>query len=220
VVDRGAGGVDDAGAGGLGGTCPSAPTTPCPDVEVVFARGTSEPPGVGRVGQAFVDAVRAHAPRRSIATYAVNYPASTNWPTAAEGVADAANHVRDMAANCPRSTLVLGGYSQGAAVIGYVTAAAIPPGYALPPGITGPMSPSIAKHVAAVALFGEPASRFLDGINAPPIVIGPLYASKTIQQCIVDDPVCTQDGGNLAAHGQYIDNGMVDQAADYVARHL
>jgi cutinase len=199
---------------------PSAPTTPCPDVEVIFARGTSEPPGVGGVGQAFVDSLRAHAGQRSIATYGVNYPASTDWPTAADGVVDAANHLRDMAANCPRTTMVLGGYSQGAAVIGYVTAAAIPAGYAVPAGITGPMPPAVAKHVAAVALFGEPASRFLNGINAPPITIGPLYASKTIQQCIPDDPVCTLDGGNLAAHGQYIENGMVDQAADYVARRL
>ena len=34
---------------------PSAAADPCPDVEVVFARGTTEPPGVGGVGQAFVD---------------------------------------------------------------------------------------------------------------------------------------------------------------------
>ena len=34
---------------------PSAAANPCPDVEVVFARGTTEPPGVGGVGQAFVD---------------------------------------------------------------------------------------------------------------------------------------------------------------------
>ncbi|HLR99920.1 MAG TPA: cutinase family protein, partial [Mycolicibacillus parakoreensis] len=30
----------------------------CTDVEVLFARGTSEPPGIGRVGAAFVDALR------------------------------------------------------------------------------------------------------------------------------------------------------------------
>ena len=36
----------------------------CPDVEVVFARGTFEPPGVGATGQAFVDALRARLPER------------------------------------------------------------------------------------------------------------------------------------------------------------
>jgi cutinase len=39
---------------------PSATAEPCsPDVEVVFARGTGEPAGVGGVGQAFVDALRS-----------------------------------------------------------------------------------------------------------------------------------------------------------------
>jgi cutinase len=199
---------------------PSAPTPACPDVEVVFARGTTEAPGVGGIGQAFVDSVQSHSSRKSIATYAVDYPASTDWPTAAQGVIDAADRVREMAATCPKTEMVLGGYSQGAAVIGYVTAAAIPAGYALPPGITGQMAPEVANHVAAVALFGEPSSRFLDNINAPPITIGPLYAAKTILQCIPDDPVCSLDGSNPAAHGQYMANGMVDQAADFAARRL
>ena len=33
---------------------PTAVSQPCPDIGVVFARGTSEPPGVGSVGQRFV----------------------------------------------------------------------------------------------------------------------------------------------------------------------
>ena len=36
-----------------------ASAEPCPDVEAVFARGTGEPPGVGGVGQSFVDSLRA-----------------------------------------------------------------------------------------------------------------------------------------------------------------
>jgi cutinase len=82
------------------------------------------------------------------------------------------------------------------------------------------MSPDVARHVAAVALFGEPSSRFLTAINAPPTAIGPLYAPKTIDQCIVDDPICTNDGGNVGAHGQYVANGMVDQVAVFAAQHL
>ena len=159
-------------------------------------------------------------PGKSLWTYAVDYPASTNWPTAAQGVIDAADRVREMAAKCPTTKMVLGGYSQGAAVVGYVTAAAIPAGYAVPPDITGPMPPEVANHVAAVTLFGEPSPRFLNRIDAPPIAIGPLYAPKTIQQCIPDDPVCSMDGSNLAAHGEYVANGMVDQAADFVVQRL
>jgi cutinase len=199
---------------------PLAAAAGCPDVEVVFARGTTEPPGVGGIGQAFVDSLQAQLAPKSMWTYAVNYPASTDFPTAAQGVIDASARVREMAAKCPSTKLVLGGYSQGAAVVGYVTAAEIPPGFVLPPGITGPMPPEVAEHVAAVVLFGEPSSRFLNRIDAPPINIGPLYAAKTIEQCIFDDPVCTNDGGNIGAHMQYVSNGMVDQTAVNVAQRV
>ena len=37
---------------------PKAAADDCPDVEVIFARGTNEPPGLGRVGDAFVDSLR------------------------------------------------------------------------------------------------------------------------------------------------------------------
>ena len=36
---------------------PAAAAEPCPDVQVIFARGTFEPAGVGVTGQAFVDAL-------------------------------------------------------------------------------------------------------------------------------------------------------------------
>lgn len=199
---------------------PPAPGGGCPDVEVVFARGTTEAPGVGGIGQAFVDSLQSRIGQKSLWTHAVDYPASTDWPTAARGVIDAAGRVREMAAKCPSTKMVLGGYSQGAAVIGYVTAAAIPAGYTVPPGITGPMPSDVASHVSAVALFGEPSSRFLNRIDAPPIAIGPLYAGKTIQQCVPEDLVCSNDGNDFAAHGQYVANGMVDQAASFAARSV
>jgi cutinase len=204
----------------IGLPAPPAGADPCPDVEVVFARGTTEPPGLGGVGQAFVDAVRAQVGGRSVEVYPVQYPASTDFPTAAQGVLDATARIRATAANCPKTKMILGGYSQGAAVMGYVTAAEVPDGYAAPAGITGPMPSGLADHVAAVALFGEPSTRFLDAINAPPITIGPLYAPKTIAQCIPDDPICSLDGGDIAAHGEYAANGMVDEAASFAIGRL
>ena len=38
---------------------PSAWAAPCPDVEVVFARGTAEPPNVSGIGQVFVDSLQS-----------------------------------------------------------------------------------------------------------------------------------------------------------------
>ncbi|MCE9516873.1 MAG: cutinase family protein, partial [Mycobacterium sp.] len=64
-----------AAALGLAGA-PHAAAVACNDVEVVFARGTNEPVGVGRVGDAFITELRNRVPNRSIGVYAVNYPAS------------------------------------------------------------------------------------------------------------------------------------------------
>ena len=199
---------------------PSASAAPCPDVEVVFARGTNEPPGVGDTGQAFINALRSRLGDRSLGVYAVNYPASLDFPTAADGVIDASSHVQTMAANCPATEMVLGGYSQGAAVIGYVTSDAIPDGYIPPPGITGPMPAPVADHVAAVALFGRPSNGFLNRFGAPPITIGQLYKDKTIDVCAPGDPICSVDGNDNAAHALYASDGMDGQAVDFALRHL
>jgi cutinase len=209
-------------ATGSGVVAAPAYAAPCPDVEVVFARGTFEPPGVGGVGQAFVDALQARTTDKSIDVYPVNYPASLDFATAADGVIDASNKVRDTAANCPNTKIVVGGYSQGAAVAAYITEDSVPQGFNLPPGLTGPMPPSVADHVAAVALFGKPSSGFMQMIytGAPPINVGSRYASKTTDLCIPDDPVCAPGGGNNGAHNMYVADGLTDQAADYAASKL
>ena len=113
---------------------PSASADPCPDVEVVFARGSGEPPGIGSVGGPFADALRGDIGGRSLGVYPVNYQASTDFSnpdfprTVVDGIRDAGAHIESMAANCPQTKEVLGGYSQGAALAGYVTSAAVPPG--------------------------------------------------------------------------------------------
>ena len=80
---------------------PVAAAEPCPDVEVVFARGTDEPPGVGRIGQSFVDTLRSHVGGKSLGVYPVDYPATTEFPRAVDGISDAGAHVEHMAASCP-----------------------------------------------------------------------------------------------------------------------
>lgn len=212
-----------AGALSVAGQAVADPgAAPCPDVQVVFARGTFEPAGVGNVGRAFVDSLRAKVPGKSVAEYAVNYPASLDFATAADGVIDASNTVRATAATCPNTKIVLGGYSQGAAVAAYITADAVPQGFALPPGLSGPMPADVTDHVAAVALFGKPSSGFLQMIytGAPAITVGSRYVGKTDDLCIPEDPVCSPNGNDQAAHTSYVDRGLTDQAADYVVGHL
>ena len=189
----------------------------CPDVEVVFARGTAEDPGLGPTGEAFVNSLRSRIGTKSLEAYPVDYPATTEFPKALDGVRDASARVESVAANCPDTNIVLGGFSQGAAVAGFVTANVIPDG--VPEGVPNPMPTDVAKHVAAVALFGTPNERFMRVINQPQIAIGPLYADKTVELCVPDDFVCSS-GRDFNAHTQYVETGMVDQAATFTASRL
>jgi len=202
----------------LGPPPPSASAGPCPDVEVVFARGTAEPPGVGGIGQYFVNTLRKRVGGKSLGVYPVNYPASIDFPTAVDGITDAGHHVESMAASCPHTRMVLGGYSQGAAVMGFVTSNAVPDGAQLTQALE-PMPPEVADHVAAVALFGTPSDKFMSIIGQPPVSIGPLYAAKTIELCVPNDPVCS-GSGDPAVHTKYFEAGLVDQAADFAAGRL
>jgi cutinase len=209
----------------LSAPAPAASADPCPDVEVVFARGSGEPPGLGSVGGPFVDSLRSQIGSRSLGVYPVNYPASTDFSNTAfamtviDGIRDAGNHIESMASNCPKTREVLGGYSQGAALAGYVTSAAVPPG--VPAGAVPPPMPSeVANHVAAVTLFGTPSAQFLQQYGAPPITIGPLYQPKTLQLCAQGDAICESVGTPGVAHALYAVNGMTGQAAGYAANHL
>jgi len=198
-------------------SAPPVLADPCADVEVVFARGTGEPPGVGEVGQAFIDSLRSKVGGRSLREYGVNYPATIDFRTALDGIDDAGDRVEHVSATCPNTKIVLGGFSQGAAVMGFITSAAIPDG--APADAPQPMPSYIADHVAAIALFGTPSRRFMNVIGAPPITIGPLYVPKTTELCAPADPICS-DGGDWGAHNAYTNDGMVDEAASFAATRL
>ena len=100
-----------------GPAAPSATAAQCSDVAVVFARGTDEPNGIGRVGQAFTDELQSLIPGHVVSTYAVNYPASYDFLTAQDGAVDATKYLSNLESQCPSTRIVLGGYSQGAAVM-------------------------------------------------------------------------------------------------------
>ena len=185
---------------------PSAHADPCPAVEVAFARGSGQPPGVGNVGQAFVDSLGSQISGRSMGVYPVNYSATQAFAASAQnGADDVVAHVQDIIGRCPNTRMVLGGFSQGAGVIDLATPA---------------MPPQAVNHVAAIAVFGNPTSplaRNLSGAVFPPI--GPPYSSKTIDLCADGDPACS-GGTNLLAHGSHVESGLTAQAATFVAGRL
>lgn len=190
-------------------TAPTAEAQGCPDIEVVFARGTDEPPGLGRVGSAFVDSLRGRVGNRSVGAYAVNYPATFDFLAAAGGANDASSHIQYMMANCPATRLVLGGYSQGAAVIDVIAAVPVPG-----VGFTNPLPPNTPDFVAALAVFGNPSAKV--GL---PLTVSPVWGSRSIDLCTVNDPVCSP-GDDIAAHSNYVPAGLTGQAAAFVAGRL
>jgi cutinase len=213
-------GVAIAAAAALhAGPMPTADAAPCPDAEVVFARGTTESPGLGPTGDAFVDSLRSRMGAKSLGVYAVDYPAAMDFATAIDGIYDARAHILSTVANCPKTKLVLGGFSQGAAVMGFVTANVVPDGVS-PQDVPTPMPADVADHVTAVALFGKPSPRFMKAINDPSIVIGPQYVSKTVDLCVDNDLVCDPEGRSFSVHNQYAETGTVDQGATFVANRL
>lgn len=200
---------------------PRAAADWCPDVELVFARGTGEEPPYGPTGQAYVDALGSRiAGKRSFAAYPVNYPASDQWTTAVDGIRDTADHVITTANTCPGTDMVLSGFSQGAAVMGFVTSAQVPDGID-PDTVPKPLQPDTADHVSAVVLFAPPNARAMGFLGQPQFAIGPMYQPKTLELCRRDDAVCS-NGLNLDTHHHDYpgDTELIGQAVEFAASHL
>jgi cutinase len=201
------------------GTAPTAAAASCSDIDIVFARGTGEPDGLGKVGQAFIDALRPQLGSRTITTYAVNYPATYDFLTAADGAVDASQHIRSVIKQCPSTRIVLGGYSQGAAVVDMLVG--IPPlgnkvaaiqSKVGDPGSAAQLADDLSGNVAAVVAFGNPSAKF----SIPVTSAIPPYGVRAIDLCKDGDPICSR-GRNPFAHSDYVSAGLTDQAAGFVA---
>lgn len=185
----------------------------CPQAELIFARGRTEAPGAGVIGNALISALRSKTDK-DIDLYTVQYPADTEIDV---GANDMSSRIQDMAGRCPDTRLVLGGYSLGAAVTDVVLAAPIAAF-----GFNKPLPPGMDRHIAAVALFGN-------GIAwvGPITNFSPLYRERTIELCHGADPICSPADpntweGNWPDHAAraYVNAGMVNQAADFIAARI
>jgi cutinase len=191
---------------------PSA-SAACPAVEVVFARGRLESPGVGILGNAFISALRSKT-NKNIGVYAVQYPADNQVDV---GANDMSAHIQSMMNNCPDTRLVLGGYSLGAAVTDVVLALSFSFF-----GFKNPLPPGADAHIAAVALFGN-GSAWVGPITN----FNPIYQDRTIELCHGADPICNpadpdtwQDNWPAHLANAYIQAGMANQAADFAAGRI
>jgi len=186
----------------------------CPRVQVIFARGRLEAPGTGVLGGAFINALKSKAGNKNIGAYAVKYPADTEVDVGAD---DMSRHIQYMVGNCPNTRLVLGGYSLGAAVTDVVLAVPISAFR-----FKSPLPAGADQHVAAVALFGN-GSQWVGPITH----FNPVYSDRIIELCHGADPICNPADpntwqGNWPQHlaNAYVQAGMADQAAEFVAGRL
>lgn len=182
----------------------------CPDIEVVFARGTDEPAGIGNVGKAFVDTLRPMVKDSTIGTYAVQYPASWDFMKAAAGATDMSKRVQATASRCPKTKIVMGGYSQGAAVVDVVATSPI-----AGLGYTAPLPAAVVPRVASVVVFGNPSAR----LGQPLTRMSPDFGARTADLCNTNDPICSL-GRDWNAHVSYPKSGLIKLAAQWVTRHV
>ncbi|AKS35208.1 cutinase family protein [Mycolicibacterium goodii] len=191
---------------------PVASADDCADAEVVFARGTDEPPGLGRVGNAFVDSLRKQSAGLDIDTYAVDYKASKLQLHGGDGAKDAISHIKSTVSSCPGTEIVLGGYSQGASVINIVAGNKLA-------GITwaDPLPPEYVSAVAAVVTFGDVATRTGEALSTRSLPL----SSKAIDLCNPSDPICHAGPGNeWSGHTDGYVPAYTTQAAAFAAANL
>ncbi|GAA3282502.1 cutinase family protein [Dactylosporangium vinaceum] len=181
----------------------------CADVEVVFARGTGERPGLGIVGTPLVRAIGAGLAGRTVVSHAVDYAADASQAAAGPGATEMSGHVAATAAGCPGTRFVLGGYSQGATVTDIAIGIQVgrTRGNAIPAALD--------DRVAAVVVFGNPLGIGRQTIAGRSAVFGP----KAKEFCNIGDPVCG-NGNDFAAHLRYVTNGSIQQAADFAVQRL
>ncbi|MEV0247856.1 cutinase family protein [Nocardia sp. NPDC050712] len=180
---------------------------PCTAVEVIVARGTSEPGWLGSaVGDPLYGTLLQALPVDATA-YRVNYPADLTVPTSiSDGTRDMAAHLAHQAAICPGQRFVLVGYSQGALVVHGVLGT----GNVSSMGGIHQMPGWIEPRVAAVLLFGDPNR--LAGWGVPGE-----YGWRTGSYCTTGDPICGA-GLDWGAHANY--GWALWPAANYAAARV
>ncbi|MFE3544671.1 cutinase family protein [Nocardia sp. NPDC059177] len=164
----------------------------CATLDVVVARGTSEPGYLGSaIGDPLYAVLSTQLPVDTTA-HRVEYPADLLVPSSVgDGTRAMTTHLLSQAAACPEQRFVLVGYSQGAAVTHGVLGS---PAMLVLPGMWV-LPAELSSRVVAVLLFGDPL-RLVGG------TVAPLYADRTENYCTAGDPVCA--GGIFpTAHGAY-----------------
>ena len=96
--------------------------------------------------------------------------------------------------------------------IGTYSLAVLAHRHAIPFYVAAPLSTDLAANVAAVAVFGNPATKFSNPATSAPSP----YGARAIDLCKNGDPICSR-GHNPFAHDGYETSDLMPQAAGFVA---
>jgi cutinase len=199
-----------AGAGLLAVPSLAGAAETCSDVDVVVARGTSEPGRLGViVGDPVFAALRRALGGSTLSSHAVDYPASLAPGSAQQGNRELVDHVTAQAAACPNQRFILVGYSQGANVVDNSLGVSSQ-GAAVGGRIVATIPAAVEPRIGAVLLFGNP-------IRALGRRVGGDLLDRTLDVCATGDPVCG-GGFNTAAHLSY--GRTASAAASFAAGEL
>ncbi|PLB47384.1 cutinase-domain-containing protein [Aspergillus steynii IBT 23096] len=190
------GGLPDIGSllgGGSGGSMTEndvAQNKGCKELTFIFARGTTEMGNMGSVVGPPVAKNLNSLTGNQCAVQGVDYPADAagNAMMGASGGPKMAEMVQKALKQCPKTKVVLGGYSQGSMVV-HNAASKLSEG-----------------QIAAAVLFGDPFKMQ---------AVGKLDKSKTKEFCASGDPVC-ENGFNVMAHLSY--GGQAKEAAQFLVQ--
>jgi len=189
---------------------PNALASECSALELIIARGTTEPqmPYGIVVGDPMFDAVKGFFP--GVTGYAVDYPASFDPNSKNLGADDVVKHLSEQTQKCPKQKFALIGYSQGADVMH---------------GASVKLPTSLFASIVALVMFGDPGNR---GANVRSPLGGtvpafPAELSKKVKQnCEKGDPVCTNSGKQIGDHLVYSDpkKGYIKGSTEYILEQL
>lgn len=167
---------------------PDLPTDTTP-----VARGTTEMGNMGSViGPPLASALKKDNP--SVAVQGVDYPASAagNAQMGGSGGPTMASLAQQAKQKCPKTKIVLSGYSQGAMVV------------------HNALGKFDGSNVAAVIVFGDP----MNGMSFKGV-----DKSKALEVCGSSDFLCDRAGSDLKVNGSHLSyTSSATQAAAWVAK--
>ncbi|KAJ6785913.1 hypothetical protein PWT90_09500 [Aphanocladium album] len=172
----------------------------CKDMILLWARGSEQEGNMGKVpGAAFATLLEKKYGGNKVAVQGLDYPASTGDNFKPEGTSDDSikkmkKLITDAVIKCPSSRIILGGFSQGAAVIH---------------GATKTLDGKVLHRINAVVTFGGTLNRKHDK------KIPNIAKEKTLLICNKGDKICEDGKLELTpAHSDY--QKRTKEAAEFI----